>query len=130
MLLRRALVLSSLLAVAGLASACEDPAPRMHVTRKEVPLGVPVVVHLEDAMSAPRSGALWLTLAPADAPESFVGERLVVDPKATHATLTAPSPGRYEVRLHDDWPNRPHHLVARRSIEVVVESASATFMSK
>jgi hypothetical protein len=102
----------------------------MHVTRKEVPLGAPVVVHLEDAMSAPRSGALWLTLAPAEAPESFVGERLVVDGNMTHATLNTSTPGHYEVRLHDGWPSRPHHLVARRPVDVVIESASATFMSK
>lgn len=102
----------------------------MHVTRKEVPLGTPVVVHLEDALSAPRSGALWLTLAPAGAPEGFVGERLVVDASATHVTLSAAAPGRYEVRLHDDWPKRPHHLVARTAIDVVYESASATFVSK
>jgi hypothetical protein len=97
-------------------AACSDPAPRMHVTRKEVPLGSPVVVHLEDAMSAPRSGALWLTLAPAGAPDSFVGERIVVDESGTHAKLEAATPGRYEVRLHDEWPKRPHQ--------------SATFVSK
>jgi hypothetical protein len=102
----------------------------MHVTRKEVPAGAPVVVHLEDATSAPRSGALWLTLAPSDAPESFVGERIVVEGAMTHATLNTMRPGRYEVRLHDDWPKRPHHLVARTPIDVVLESASATFMSK
>ena len=103
----------------------------MHVTRKEVPCGSPVVVHLEDAISAPRSGALWLTLAPADAPDSFVGDRIVVDAASTHAILKASAPGRYEVRLHDDWPRKPHHLVARSSIEVVEnESASATFVSK
>jgi hypothetical protein len=95
-----------------------------------VPAGAPVVVHLEDAMSAPREGALWLTLAPADAPESFVGERVVVDASATHAALPTAVPGHYEVRLHDDWPRRPHHLVARKSIDVVIESASATFVSK
>lgn len=102
----------------------------MHVTRKEVPAGAPLVVHLEDAANAPRSGALWLTLAPRDAPESFVGERVLVDAGATHATLIAGAPGRWEVRLHDDWPKRPHHLVARTAIEVVFESASATFVSK
>ena len=102
----------------------------MHVTRKEVPAGEPVVVHLEDALSAPRSGALWLTLAPADAPESYVGERIVVDGQATHVVVTAAAPGRWEVRLHDEWPKRPHHLVARKAIEVVsAQSASATFMS-
>lgn len=74
----------------------------MHVTRKEVPLGAPVVVHLEDAKSVRRAGALWLTLAPVDAPESFVAERVVVDGAATHATLTSLAPGRWEVRLHDD----------------------------
>lgn len=103
----------------------------MHVTRKEVPLGSPVVVHLEDALSAPRSGALWLTLAPSGAPESFVGERMVVDASSTHAKLATGAPGRFEVRLHDRWPNEPHHLVARVPIEVVRdESASATFVSK
>lgn len=102
----------------------------MHVTRTEVPAGTPVVVHLEDAMSAPRAGALWVTLAPAGAPESYAGERVVVDPATTHVTLSTNAPGRWEVRLHDDWPKRPHHLVARKPIEVVIESASATFVSK
>lgn len=88
------------------------------------------MVHLEDATSAPRSGALWLTLAPADAPDSFVGERIVVDPSATHAALPTNAPGHFEVRLHDDWPARSHHVVARKSIDVVIESASATFVSK
>jgi hypothetical protein len=100
------------------------------VTRKEVPAGEPVVVHLEDASSVSRSGSLWLTLAPPDAPESFVGHRVLVDPSATHADLPTASPGHYEVRLHDDWPHRSHHLVAKRSVDVVVESASATFVSK
>jgi hypothetical protein len=122
-MLRRALLFLFLV-------SCTEASPRFHVTRKEVPAGEPVVVHLEDAMSAPRSGALWLTLAPADAPESFVGQRVVVDPSATHADLPTASPGHYEVRLHDDWPHRPHHLVAKKSIDVVIESASATFVSK
>lgn len=102
----------------------------MHVTRKEVPLGAPVIVHLEDALSAPRSGALWLTLAPVEAPDAYVGERVVIDGSATHVTLSTPAPGRWEVRLHDEYPKKPHHLVAKTPIEVVVESASATFMSK
>ena len=95
-----------------------------------MPAGAPVVVHLEDASSAPRSGALWLTLAPPDAPESFVGERVLVDPSATHVDVPTGTPGHYEVRLHDDWPHRAHHLVAKKSIDVVVESASATFVSE
>lgn len=104
----------------------------MHVTRTEVPLGDPVVVHLEDFASAPRDGELWLTLAPEGAPEEFVGERVLVDPHATHAAIATRAPGRFEVRLHDDFPRRPHHRIARAKVDVVVEtaSASATFMSK
>ena len=99
-----------------LASACGEPAPRMHVVRARVHAGDAVVVHLE---SAPRErGALWLTLVPASAPESFVGERIVVEGGATRVTVAAASAGTFEVRLHDDFPLRAHHVVARARIEV------------
>jgi hypothetical protein len=99
-----------------LAAACGDPAPRMHVVRARVHVGERVVVHLEE--SPRRHGELWLTLVPPSAPASFVGERIVVDDGATQVTVPTAAPGTFEVRLHDAFPERSHHVVARAAIEV------------
>jgi len=95
--------------------ACDGPAPRMHLVRAEVRAGEHVVVHLEDV---PRLRGVWLTLAPPSAPASYVGDRVRVEEGATQVTVATSSPGRYEVRLHDGFPERAHHLVGRASVHV------------
>ena len=98
--------------------AFRDSAPRMHVVRATVHAGERVVVHVEGPTSPRRHGDLWLTLVPKEAPESFVGERVVVESGATHVTVPTAAPGAFEVRLHDGYPQRTHHVVARVRVEV------------
>jgi hypothetical protein len=83
---------------------------------------VKVLEPIEVAFSAPAyppaGERLWITLAPAGSPDSEWGELQEVARGQASKRLVPPVAGDYEVRLHDGYPARPFHVVARARVKV------------
>jgi hypothetical protein len=109
---------STLLAAVVLALGC-DPAPAMTVEAAEVHAGQSVIAAFSPPLGGRASNQFWLQVVPVDRPDSDVSGRVFADHGATTMRLVAPeSAGRYEIRLHDRWPARDHHPVARAPLTV------------
>lgn len=113
----RAVQLGVHLGVAALVVSCLPDAPRVQVVRARVHAGERVLVRLDPPSSRP-DGELWLTLVPAGAPESSVGERVELERGAAQAAVTAPARGVFEIRLHDRSLARPDDVVDRTRVDV------------
>lgn len=109
------------LALAALAAlalvACHRRAP-IHVESADVRTGDDVVVTIDRDLDGRASDRYWLTLQSAEAPESDVSGRVLVERGERIVRLHASAPGTYEVRLHDRYPAAEHHLVARVPVRV------------
>jgi hypothetical protein len=113
------LMLSGLTAGAALA-AC-DSAPTMSIVSSTVPVGEDIVVTFDPAIEGRAANLYWITLQPVDAPDSSSSGRIVVEHGLTRARVRATEPGTFEVRLHDRYPQKEDHLVARAPVRVLAK---------
>ncbi len=111
---RSALAATGVLVLVG----CARPSPEMSVAATEVATGEDVVVTFDRPHTGKATNQYWIALQRADAPESETTGRVVLERHETVVHLPARSPGRYEVRLHGQFPKKEHHLLRR--IPVVV----------
>ncbi len=108
-----------LLAAMLVFAACEEGPPGMHVERSSVAAGQDIVVDFDHFFRGRATNQYWIALQHADAPESDTTGRIVLHRTETTVRLPTSVPGDLELRLHDQYPRREHHLVAR--IPVTVE---------
>ena len=101
-----------------LAAGCEG-APRMRVDAEEVPAGASLRVRFDGPVGARARDRRWLTLVPRGSSDALVGDRVLLDEGAAEATVPTVAPGAFELRLHDGYPRRAHHVVQRVSVDVV-----------
>jgi hypothetical protein len=78
----------------------------------------PIEVSFSAPAYPPAGERLWITLAPAGSPDSEWGELRDVARGEVRKIILPPLAGDYEVRLHDGYPARPHHVVSRAKITV------------
>jgi hypothetical protein len=102
--------------VAIVATGCNG-APTMNVP-DEISTGEDVVVTFEGPHSGRATNQYWIALQREDAPESETAGRVVLERFDTEVRLPTYAPGRYEVRLHAQYPKKDHHVVARAPVEV------------
>lgn len=67
----------------------------------------------------------WIAVVPANAADSEFGVWHYLDTGATTDTLTAPTSGEYEIRLHDAFPLFPYRVMARQRISVTAAAPTA-----
>jgi uncharacterized protein YfaS (alpha-2-macroglobulin family) len=60
----------------------------------------------------------WLTLVKADSPETTWGKWHMVEKGATADKLEAAEKGRFEVRLHSNYPTKKHNMVASKPVTI------------
>jgi hypothetical protein len=60
-----------------------------------------------------------MTLVPVGAPDDSAAGRFVVDHGKTIVNIPTSGSGSFEVRLHDQYPSKEHHLVGRVAVRVV-----------
>ncbi|MEO8876806.1 MAG: hypothetical protein ABI461_14530 [Polyangiaceae bacterium] len=106
-----------LVAAAGL-TAC-DATPTMTARTPTVTAGSNVIVGFDNPLGGPAANQYWITILPATAPESDATGRRFVYHGDTSAQILAPAAGTYEIRLHDQFPKKEHHLIAKTSVLVV-----------
>lgn len=105
------------------ASATEAVAPLAIESPASVAAGAKTIVKFSRALDA-ANARYWITIIAADQADSQWGAWGYVETAAREAELPPVStPGRYEIRLHGNYPARPYHVVARAPIEVVPASA-------
>lgn len=102
--------------VAG--SGCRGGAPRMATAPSKPHAGESVVVRFDAPVVSRGMDQVWVTLVPASSPEGFLIDRVIVDDGAMEVVVPAPAEGVFELRLHDAYPRRRHHLVGRVRVEV------------
>jgi hypothetical protein len=112
------LLLSGLAASAALA-ACDSAPPTMSIVSSTVPAGEDIVVTFNPAVQGRASNLYWITLQPVDAPDSSSSGRVVVEHGQMRARVRAKEPGTFEVRLHDRYPQKEDHLIARAPVRVI-----------
>ena len=70
-------------------------------------------------LHAAKGERFWLTIAPADAPDTSWGAYDYVADGATSMSLAVPTkPGNYELRLHANYPTKSTNVVHRETIHV------------
>jgi hypothetical protein len=106
------------LAAGVAASACAAP-PAMSLDSTTVARGHDVVVHFDKPIAGKASDLYWITLVPVEAPEPTALNRVVVDHGSTMVRLPATTPGSFEVRLHDRYPEKEYRLIARTPVSIV-----------
>ena len=112
------LLLSGLTAGAALA-ACDNAPPTMSIVSSSVPAGEDIVVTFKPEVRGKASNLYWITLQPVDAPDSASSGRMVVEHGQMRARVRAKEPGTFEIRLHDRYPQKEDHLVARAPVRVL-----------
>jgi hypothetical protein len=112
------LLLSGLTASAVLA-ACDSAPPTMSIVSSTVPAGEDIVVTFNPAVQGKASNLYWITLQPVDAPDSASSGRMVVEHGQMRARVRSNEPGTFEVRLHDRYPQKEDHLIARAPVRVI-----------
>lgn len=100
-----------------LLAACSRRPP-IHLESAEVLTGEDVVVTVDRDLDGRAFDRYWVTLQPANASEADVTGRVLVERGQHTIRLKATAPGDYEVRLHDLYPKREHHLVARVPVRI------------
>lgn len=101
--------------------AC-DAAPVMHTRTPQVMVGENVVVGFDAPLGGQAANQYWITIVPADAPESDATGRRFVYHGDTWAQIPALREGAFEIRLHDQFPKKEHHLIAKSSVQVVAKT--------
>lgn len=101
-------------------SACDAP-PTMRVATPTVTAGENVVIRFDQPIGGQAANQYWITLLPADAQESDATGRRFVYHGDTSARLIAPQTGTFQVRLHDRYTEKEHHLVATADVQVVAK---------
>ena len=99
-------------------SACEAP-PTMRVASPEVVAGSDVVIQFATPLAGQAANQYWITMLPTGTVESDVTGRRFVYHGDTSARLPAPQVGSYQVRLHDQFPQKEHQLIATTAVQVV-----------
>jgi len=117
------LILSGLTAGAALAGC--DTAPTMSVALSTAVVGEDIVVSFNSPIKGKASNLHWITLQSVDAPDTLSTGRMVVEHGQTSARVRATESGTLEVRLHDRYPQKDTHLVARAPVRVLAKRDKA-----
>lgn len=109
----------SLLLAACLALAACDERPQITAVPSRVEPGAVMTVHFDRPVQGTAIDQYWVVVAPAGAPEDYADNRVHIDRLTTSVSLAIPQvPGKYELRLHGDFPRKPFHVVQTLPFEV------------
>ena len=104
------------LIAAGSLSAWKD---NLYKAPKSVTAGEAFEVTYSQAMSSPADNRFWITIIDITAADSEWGAWVYVEDGATSTTLTAPAtPGKYEIRLHGNYPTKSFDVLQRSPLKV------------
>jgi hypothetical protein len=90
----------------------------MHVSPM-VRAGDEFVVSFDAPLANRPADQYWMALQRADAPTSDTTGRVILERGDLRVTLRAPGPGDYEIRLHNKYPVKDSHIVARVPVTVL-----------
>lgn len=106
------------------ASTSGTPAQKVTFTLAEttVAVGEQPRVTFSEPLAAAAGERYWITLVEEGTPDSAWGQWQYVEAGAKEATLAAPTTeGKYEVRLHGNYPTKSYHVIHRASLSVTVQ---------
>ncbi len=96
-------------------------APTFRLAATTVQAGSPIVIRFPRPVPSRPGSQAWITVVEADAPPESYGAWEWVKDRASAVTLAAPKKaGRYEVRLHTDYPK--HRANLRHRVALMVTS--------
>ncbi|MFO0613662.1 MAG: hypothetical protein U0414_13785 [Polyangiaceae bacterium] len=87
--------------------------------------GDSIQVTMGEALVPPPGNQFWITMVPANSPDSTFGEWHYLPSGATADSFTAKEPGDYEIRLHDAFPTFSYRVMARQRISVTAVQPKA-----
>lgn len=91
----------------------------MKVARAAVAAGTPVKVEFDGPMRVLPGEKYWITIVDEAAGDTAYTAYKYLDPDASSIELTAPAvAGRYEVRLHGNYPTKTYNLLLRAKLTV------------
>ncbi len=92
---------------------------RFSLASSSVAPGASIKINFPGAMVAQQGEKYWVTVVQAAAADTVYDTWEYVAPHARRATLEAPAtPGRYEVRLHANYPKKATNVVFRAPLTV------------
>jgi hypothetical protein len=91
----------------------------MSLASPTVTAGEEIVVRLDRPIGGKASNVHWMALVPLGAADDSTTGRFVVDHGKTIVNIPTGASGSFEVRLHDEYPSKEHHLVGRVAVRVV-----------
>ena len=109
--------ISIVTAVSALLAACEAQ-PKMNAPPM-VRFGDDVVVTFDAPLENRPSNQYWIAIQRSDTPVSDTEGRVILERGDRRVVLRPLVPGDSEIRLHDGYPNKRDHLVARAPITVL-----------
>ena len=101
----------------------ESTAPRFTLAGKTFAPGQEIVFKFAQPVPSSGNRRAWVTIVEVGAPDANWGVWAWVPDRGRSVTVAAPSsPGKYEARLHTDYPQRSGHVRQRTRVEVVAAS--------
>ncbi|MFO0554820.1 MAG: hypothetical protein U0271_40965 [Polyangiaceae bacterium] len=88
--------------------------------------GAAIEVKFDTPLNPPEGQRHWITIIPVGTPDSQPGSYAFVTSGATSQTLRAPQAGKYEVRLHDFYPQFAYRVIARQTVDIFACENDAT----
>lgn len=98
-------------------------APPFRLSASRAGRGEPITLRFAKPVQSPSDRRAWITVVDPGADPAAYGAWSFVQDGATTMTFRVPEkPGKYEVRLHVNYPTKSHDL--RRRVPLVVEDAA------
>ena len=93
--------------------------PRMSLRAKSYTPGARIEIEFAAPVHSVAPARVWITIAEATSPPSSYGKWEFVPDGATEVALDAPATGGdYQVRLHGNYPRKPHDLIGSVAFHV------------
>lgn len=85
----------------------------------EVTVGSDVNIKYSKSVSSTKGNQCWISIVKEESPVGAWGVWKYVNDKAKSDVLVAPEvPGKYEIRMYDNYPKESHHLIATQKLEI------------
>ena len=104
---------------AGAALAACDDAPTMSVSPSISAVGEDIVVSFNEPIQGKAANLYWIALQSVDSPDTRGAGRILVEHGQMTARIRATESGTMEVRLHDRYPQKESHIIARAPVRVL-----------
>jgi len=113
--------MKNLLFIVGilLMFSCGEKSEALFSAPSSAKVGEKITVKFSKTISSTEKNKSWITIVEKTKPDSDWGKWQYVTDKANSIELTCPdNAGEYEIRLHDMYPQKSNHVIARQDLTI------------